>query len=152
MKALLQRVTSAAVSVDGVELSRIDKGFLILLGVKRGDDEEDARVLAEKIAKFRVFSDENGKMNKSVKDIGGALLVVSQFTLCANYAHGNRPDFLDAEAPDRANALYEYFVSLLRAQDIVVGTGSFGADMQISLVNDGPVTVMMESDVLRKKK
>ena len=151
MKALLQRVTSAAVSVDGVELSRIERGFLILLGVKRGDDEEDARVLAEKIAKFRVFSDENGKMNKSVKDIGGSLLVVSQFTLCANYAHGNRPDFLDAEAPARANALYEHFVSLLRAQDIPVGTGSFGADMQITLVNDGPVTVMMESDVLRKK-
>ena len=124
---------------------------MILLGVANGDTEEDARLLAEKIAKFRVFADENGKMNKSVKDIGGALLVVSQFTLCANYAHGNRPDFLDAEAPERANALYEHFVSLLRAQDIPVGTGSFGADMQISLVNDGPVTVMLESEVLRKK-
>ena len=151
MKALLQRVTSASVSVDGVTLSEIGQGFLILLGVQKGDDEEAARLLAEKIAKFRVFSDENGKMNKSVRDIGGSLLVVSQFTLCANYAHGNRPDFLEAEAPARANELYEHFVSLQRAQDIPVGCGSFGADMQIALVNDGPVTVMLESDVLRKK-
>jgi len=151
MKALLQRVTSAAVAVDGVELSRMERGFLILLGVGRGDDEEDARLLAEKIVKFRVFADENGKMNKSVADIGGSLLVVSQFTLCANYAHGNRPDFLEAESPARANALYEHFVSLLRERGIPVGTGEFGADMQISLVNDGPVTVMLESSVLRKK-
>ena len=98
-----------------------------------------------------MFADENGKMNRSVADIGGSLLVVSQFTLCANYAHGNRPDFLEAESPQRANALYEHFVSLLRERGIPVGTGEFGADMQISLVNDGPVTVMLESSVLRKK-
>ena len=151
MKALLQRVSSASVSVEGTTLSSIEQGFLILLGVKKGDDEEDARLLAEKIAKFRIFSDENRKMNKSVRDVGGSLLVVSQFTLCACYAHGNRPDFLEAESPVRANELYEYFVSLLREQDIPVGTGEFGADMQIALVNDGPVTVMLESDVLRKK-
>ncbi|MBO5648696.1 MAG: D-tyrosyl-tRNA(Tyr) deacylase [Clostridia bacterium] len=151
MKALLQRVSSASVSVEGKTLSSIEQGFLILLGVKKGDDEEDARLLSEKIAKLRIFSDENGKMNKSVRDIGGSLLVVSQFTLCANYAHGNRPDFLEAEGPARANELYEYFVSLLREQDIPVGTGEFGADMQIALVNDGPVTVMLESNVLRKK-
>ena len=151
MKALLQRVSSASVSVEGKTLSSIEQGFLILLGVKKGDDEEDARLLSEKIAKLRIFSDENGKMNKSVRDIGGSLLVVSQFTLCANYAHGNRPDFLEAEGPARANELYEYFVSLLCEQDIPVGTGEFGADMQIALVNDGPVTVMLESNVLRKK-
>lgn len=151
MKALLQRVSCAAVAIDGREVSSIERGFLILLGVGRGDDEEDARLLAEKIVKFRVFADENGKMNRSVADIGGSLLVVSQFTLCANYAHGNRPDFLEAESPQRANALYEHFVSLLRERGIPVGTGEFGADMQISLVNDGPVTVMLESSVLRKK-
>ncbi len=151
MKALLQRVSTASVAVDGEILSEIGAGFLILLGVARGDDEEDARVLAEKISKFRVFCDENGKMNRSVTDIGGEILIVSQFTLCANYAHGNRPDFLSAESPDRANALYECFSACLREKGIPVGMGKFGADMKVSLVNDGPVTVMLESDVLRKK-
>ncbi len=144
-------MTSASVSVDGNEISAIGPGFLILLGVSKGDDEEDARLLAEKISKLRVFCDENGKINRSVTDIGGALLIVSQFTLCANYAHGNRPDFLDAESPARANELYEYFTGLLREKGIPTCQGIFGADMQIMLTNDGPVTMMMESAVLRKK-
>ena len=151
MKALIQRVKSASVSIDGEIVSSIGQGYLILLGVKKGDDAEDARLLAEKISKLRVFSDENGKMNRSVTDIGGSILVVSQFTLCANYAHGNRPDFLNAEAPDAANALYLHFVSLLREKGIPTETGRFGADMQVALVNDGPVTIDMESEVLRKR-
>ena len=151
MKALIQRVKSASVSIDGEIVSSIGQGYLILLGVKKGDDAEDARLLAEKISKLRVFSDENGKMNRSVTDIGGSILVVSQFTLCANYAHGNRPDFLNAEAPDAANALYLHFVSLLRDMGIPTETGRFGADMQVALVNDGPVTIDMESEVLRKR-
>lgn len=151
MRALLQRVTEASVTIDGKKTAQIGCGFLILFGVKRGDDEEDARLLAEKISKFRVFSDENGKMNRALGDIGGELLVVSQFTLYANYAHGNRPDFLTSEEPTRANALYEYFVALLRERGIPVQTGTFGADMKIGLVNDGPVTVVMDSEVLRKK-
>lgn len=151
MKALIQRVKSASVSIDGEIVSSIEQGYLILLGVKKGDDAEDARLLAEKIGKLRVFSDENGKMNRSVTDIGGSILVVSQFTLCANYAHGNRPDFLNAEAPDAANALYLHFVSLLRDMGIPTETGRFGADMQVALVNDGPVTIDMESEVLRKR-
>ncbi|MCQ2431417.1 MAG: D-aminoacyl-tRNA deacylase [Clostridia bacterium] len=150
MRALLQRVTEASVTIDGVKIAEIGKGFLILLGVKRGDDEEDARLLADKIAKFRVFSDENGKMNKSIADIGGEFLVVSQFTLYANYAHGNRPDFLTSEEPVRANALYEHFSALLRERGIPVKNGVFGADMKVALINDGPVTVMMESETLRK--
>lgn len=151
MKALIQRVKSASVSIDGEIVSSIEQGYLILLGVKKGDDAEDARLLAEKIGRLRVFSDENGKMNRSVTDIGGSILVVSQFTLCANYAHGNRPDFLNAEAPDAANALYLHFVSLLRDMGIPTETGRFGADMQVALVNDGPVTIDMESEVLRKR-
>lgn len=151
MKALIQRVRNASVTIDGANISDIGQGFLILLGVSRGDEEEDARLLAAKIAKLRVFSDENGKMNRSLSDIGGSALVVSQFTLCANYAHGNRPDFLEAEAPERANALYESFSAYLRDAGIPVANGRFGADMQIALVNDGPVTILMESSVLRRK-
>ncbi len=150
MRAILQRVTHAAVAIDGETCSEIGAGFLVLLGVKRGDTEEDAQLLAEKIRKLRVFSDENGKMNRSVADIGGALLVVSQFTLYANYAHGNRPDFLTAEEPARAKQLYEAFVSMLQTTGLSVKTGVFGADMQISLVNDGPVTIVMDSEVLKK--
>ncbi|MBQ8577982.1 MAG: D-tyrosyl-tRNA(Tyr) deacylase [Clostridia bacterium] len=150
MKALIQRVTEASVTIDNEEISKIGAGFLILLGVAKGDDEEDARLLAEKIAKLRVFCDENGKMNRSVQDIGGEILVVSQFTLCANYSHGNRPDFLSAEAPERANALYEHFSALFQNNGIPTQNGRFGADMKIALVNDGPVTIDMESAVLRK--
>lgn len=153
MTAVLQRVKKAAVSVDGKVTGACEHGFFILLGVFEGDTAEDARLLAEKIAKLRVFEDENGKMNRSINDVGGSALVVSQFTLCANYSHGNRPDFLCAAKPAAANELYEYFSSLLRT--LVkggVGNGVFGADMQIEAHCDGPVTIVMESDKLKTKK
>ena len=153
MQAVLQRVKRAQVSVDGEVKGRCGKGFLILLGVFEGDCEEDARLLAEKIAKMRVFEDENGKMNRSVNDVGGGALVISQFTLCANYVHGNRPDFLSAAKPDAANALYEYFSSLLRnLVEQGVENGVFGADMQIEALLDGPVTIVADSLKLKKSK
>ena len=152
MQAVLQRVTSAQVSVNGEVVGRCGKGFFILLGVFEGDGEEDAELLAEKISKLRVFEDENGKMNKSAGDVGGSMLVVSQFTLCANYVHGNRPDFLAAAKPDRANELYEYFSKLLRnLVEKGVENGVFGADMQIDAHLDGPVTIVMDSDKLKKR-
>lgn len=152
MKAVLQRVSHAAVKADGVPCGACGKGFLILLGVAVGDTEEDARLLADKIAKMRVFSDEAGKMNLSLIDIGGEALVVSNFTLNANYAHGNRPDFFASAPPSEANALYEFFVSLMRERIAGVQTGQFGADMQIDMQADGPVTIVMDSSMLHKKK
>jgi D-tyrosyl-tRNA(Tyr) deacylase len=124
---------------------------MLLLGVKKGDSENDALLLADKIAKLRIFSDENGKMNKSVNDIGGGALIVSNFTLCANYAHGNRPDYMDAEKPPSACELYEHFVSLMRGRVASVGTGVFGADMEITMKADGPVTIVMDSEILKNK-
>lgn len=150
MRAVIQRVTRSDVTANGEPAGKIDRGLMILLGVFHGDDEEDARLLAEKIAKLRIFSDENGKMNLSVLDIGGKALVVSNFTLCANYAHGNRPDYLNAEMPERANALYCHFVGLLR-KFLPVETGVFGADMTLTIENDGPITIVMDSEILRKK-
>lgn len=153
MIAVLQRVTEAICRVDGEVIGRCGEGLMILLGVKAGDGEEDARLLAEKIAKLRIFGDENGKMNRSIVDIGGSALVVSQFTLLANYAHGNRPDYLASEKPERAKALYEHFTALLGARIVPgrVETGEFGADMKLEIHNDGPVTVVMDSEVLKKK-
>ena len=150
MIAVLQRVKSAAVIADGTESGRIGEGLYILLGVMAGDTENDAMLLSEKISKLRIFTDGAGKMNLSVSDIGGEALVVSNFTLAANYAKGNRPDYLQAEAPKRANELYEHFVSLLGNKISHVGTGVFGADMQTHMVTDGPVTIVMNSEVLRK--
>lgn len=152
MTAVLQRVSHASCTVAGETIGQCGCGLLILLGVRSGDDEEDARLLAEKIAKLRIFSDENGRMNRSVNEIGGSAFVISQFTLLANYAHGNRPDFFSSEKPERAKELYEQFASLLRQRMVSgqVETGRFGADMQIELVNDGPVTIVLESAVLRK--
>lgn len=150
MIAVLQRVSEASVIADGVAAGRIGAGLFILLGVLEGDDATDALLLAEKIAKLRIFSDDQGKMNLSVKDIGGASLVVSNFTLAANYAKGNRPDYLRAAAPAVAEPLYEHFSSLLGEWIGVVENGVFGADMQISMVADGPVTIVMDSSVLRK--
>jgi len=149
MIALLQRVRHAECAVDGETISRCGEGLLILLGVKVGDEEEDGRVLSEKIAKLRIFSDENGKMNRSVLDVGGQALVISQFTLLADYTHGNRPDYLGAAAPSEANRLYELFVEKAKAYVKHVGHGQFGADMKVSLLNDGPVTIVMESEVLK---
>lgn len=150
MRAVIQRVSSSSVISDGIPTGAIGNGLMILLGVFKSDEELDAELLATKIVKLRIFSDENGKMNKSVLDIGGEALVVSNFTLCANYSHGNRPDYMSAEAPERARELYEYFVSLLR-RDLTVQTGKFGAHMSLSIENDGPITIVMDSDVLRKK-
>lgn len=151
MRAVIQRVHFASVVADGVQTGRIQNGLLVLLGVLKGDEKLDAELLAAKIAKLRIFSDENDKMNQSVLDINGSILVISNFTLGANYAHGNRPDYMGAETPDRANELYEYFVSLLRKEVRVVETGVFGAHMDISMEANGPVTITMESDVLKRK-
>ena len=149
MKAVIQRVTSAKVEVDGELIGSCGHGLMILLGVATGDTEDDLDRVLQKIIKLRIFEDENGKMNRSVQDIDGEMLVVSQFTLLANYKHGNRPDYLGAAAPAEANRLYELFVERAGAALRHVGHGRFGADMQVSLVNDGPVTIVMESDVLR---
>ena len=150
MKAVLQRVKNASVSVGGETVGACGKGFLILLGVAAGDTETDAELLAAKIVKLRVFKDENDKMNLSLADVGGEVLVISQFTLLADYRHGNRPDFLASAKPDVADRLYEYFKQLLRRQVPHVEAGIFGADMQVSLVNDGPVTIVMDSNDLKK--
>jgi D-tyrosyl-tRNA(Tyr) deacylase len=129
-----------------------EKGYLILLGVAEGDTEADAELLCNKILNLRIFQDEQGKMNRSIRDIDGEMLVISQFTLMANYRHGNRPDFLASAKPDEANRLYEYFKSLASAGLRRVESGIFGAHMQVDLLNDGPVTIVMDSDVLKKKK
>ncbi len=152
MKAVIQRVRSASVDVDGVRVGECGHGLLVLLGVAEGDTEADLDKMLAKMVKLRIFEDENGKMNRSVQDIDGEMLVVSQFTLLANYRHGNRPDFLGAAAPAEANRLYELFLERAAALVRHVGHGVFGADMQVSLVNDGPVTIVMESDVLTGKK
>ena len=149
MKAVIQRVTSASVHVDGELIGSCGHGLLILLGVAQGDTEEDLERMLQKIVKLRIFEDENGKMNRSVQDIDGEMLVVSQFTLLANYKHGNRPDYLGAAAPAEANRLYELFLERAKTYVRHVGHGRFGADMKVSLLNDGPVTIVMESDVLK---
>jgi len=145
LKAVIQRVLNASVKVDGTEVSSIDKGILVLLGVEKGDAERDATWLAEKIANLRIFEDDAGKMNLSVRDITGEILAVSQFTLAGNCAKGRRPSFDSAAAPDEANRLYEFFIVESRNMGIPVATGVFQADMKVSLVNDGPVTFILES-------
>ncbi len=152
MKAVIQRVSHASVSVDETVVGSCGEGFLILLGVAQGDTEEEARMLCRKIVNLRIFQDDEGKMNRSIKDIDGEALVISQFTLMANYRHGNRPDFLASAKPDEADRLYEYFKELLRAEVKRVESGIFGASMQVSLLNNGPVTIVMDSDVLKAKK
>ena len=152
MKAVVQRVKNARVDVEGVTVGECDKGLMILLGVAKGDSEEDARILVTKICNLRIFNDENGKMNLSVKNIEGEALIISQFTLMANYKHGNRPDYFESAQPDEANRLYEYFVSLMTAELKHVGKGIFGAHMEVGLINNGPVTIVMDSEVLKKKK
>lgn len=152
MIAVLQRVRSARVSVDGVTTGSCGEGFAILLGVAIGDERLDADLLAAKIAKLRVFRDENDKMNRSIVDVGGSCVVVSQFTLLANYKHGNRPDFLSAAPPDVAEPLYRYFCEKLSANiGKEVGRGVFGADMLYEIENNGPVTIVMDSNVLKTK-
>ncbi len=151
MKAVIQRVSSASVSVDGQVVGSCERGYLILLGVACDDTDLDAELLCRKIAALRIFRDENDKMNLSIRDIDGEALVISQFTLLANYKHGNRPDFLESAKPEEANRLYEYFKFLLSKELKRVECGIFGADMKVSLTNDGPVTICMDSNVLKKK-
>ena len=151
MKAVIQRVAHASVVVDGETVGSCGEGFMILLGVAAGDTEADAELLCRKIVNLRIFQDENGKMNRSIKDINGEMLVISQFTLLANYRHGNRPDFLESAKPDEANRLYEYFKSLAKTEVKRVEAGVFGAHMEVSLLNNGPVTIVMDSEVLKKK-
>lgn len=148
MRALIQRVTRAQVAIEGELRSSIGKGYVILLGVGAEDGEEQADKLWSKISKLRIFEDENGKTNVNLADAQGEVMVVSQFTLYANCKRGNRPSFAEAGAPDEANRLYEYFVSLVRRDVEHVGTGSFGAMMQVELVNDGPFTIWLDTDTL----
>lgn len=145
MRAVLQRVCAASVRVDDREVGAIEKGLVVLLGVGRDDSETDAVSLAEKTAGLRIFEDEAGKMNLSLADVGGAALVVSQFTLYGDCRKGRRPGFSAAAPPETANALYEFFVSQLEKQGITVATGTFQAHMQVALVNDGPVTMLLDS-------
>lgn len=152
MRAVVQRVTKSSVSVDGEIKGSVGKGFNVLLGVMQGDGEVQAELLAAKIAKLRVFEDENCKMNKSILDIGGEILVISQFTLCADIKKGNRPSFTDSAAPDEANRLYEYFCSKLLENGVSkVETGVFAADMAVEISNDGPVTIIMDTDIWDKR-
>lgn len=148
MIAVLQRVKEASVCVEGETVGACGHGLCILLGVAKGDGERDAEVLAEKIVNLRIFNDENGKMNLSLKDVGGEMLVVSNFTLLAAYKKGKRPDYMGAAAPDEANRLYEYFTALCAGQLTHVGHGEFGAEMEVRLCGDGPVTIVMDSRVL----
>ncbi len=151
MTTVVQRIKNAAVYADGVLSGKVGAGLYLLLGVFSDDTEEDAELLAEKIAKLRIFSDEGGKMNLSVTDIDGEVLVVSNFTLCADYSHGNRPNYLLAAPPERANALYEHFVSEISRRVRFTATGRFGADMRTEMTTDGPVTILMDSAVLKNK-
>ena len=144
MRIVLQRVTSASVTVDGNITGSIGKGYLVLLGVGQGDTEEDCRRLADKIINLRIFSDENDKINLSLSDVEGSLLIVSQFTLYADCRKGNRPNFIQAGKPDEAERLYDYFAEYCRSKGKHVETGIFGADMKVELLNDGPVTILME--------
>ena len=144
MKAVVQRVKKASLCVDGEQVSQIPFGLVVFFGVKSGDTEKQGDYIAKKIAGLRVFEDENGKMNLSVKDVGGEILFVSQFTLYGDTSHGNRPSFTEAEQPDRANALYVYTAKKLEEYRIPVKLGVFGADMQITQHNDGPVTILLE--------
>ena len=145
MKFVIQRVTHADVVVDGNEIGRIGKGFMVLIGVSKEDDKAIADKMVDKMIKLRIFEDENGKTNLSLDDVGGELLLISQFTLYANCKKGNRPSFIDAGAPDEANALYEYIIERCKERVNVVERGEFGADMKVSLLNDGPFTILLDS-------
>lgn len=148
MRAVLTRVSSASVQVGGMTIGQIGKGFLILLGVTHTDTEAEGAKLADKIVGLRIFEDGEGKLNRSLEDVGGSLLVVSQFTLYGNCKKGRRPDFLSAARPDVAVPLYEAFVARCRARGFHVETGEFGADMDVCSVNDGPVTLILDTDTL----
>lgn len=144
MKLVIQRVKNASVKVDEKVVGEIEKGFLVLVGIKVGDTKEQADYLVKKVCNLRIFEDENGKMNLSLKDVGGKLLIVSQFTLYGNCNDGNRPSFIEAARPEEAIPLYEYFCDKCNQNGIEVQRGIFGADMKVQLLNDGPVTIVVE--------
>lgn len=144
MKTVIQRVSSANVVVEGKIVGEIEQGLVVLIGVSDHDTEETVKQMVHKITNLRIFSDENAKMNLSIKDVNGKILAISQFTLYADCTRGNRPSFTGAGKPDHANKLYEFFVNEISKQDIEVEHGIFGADMKVSLTNDGPVTIMLE--------
>lgn len=146
MRFLIQRVTQASVSVDQQIIGKIDKGFLVFIGISQTDTEQIADKMVKKLLGLRIFEDENGKTNLDLKTVSGGLLLISQFTLYADCKKGNRPSFINAGSPDQANKLYEYIIKLCRAEIDSVQTGSFGADMKVQLLNDGPFTVMLDSE------
>jgi len=145
MKVLIQRVKKAGVDIESKPFSHIEKGILALVGIEKGDTKEQVEKLAKKVVNLRIFPDENDKMNLSLIDINGEMLIVSQFTLCGDCKKGTRPSFDKSAPPDAANELYEYFVTQIKSYGIKTGTGRFGAMMEVSLVNDGPVTFMLEA-------
>lgn len=145
MKVLIQRVLSASVSVNGEVCGKCEKGLCLFVGIENGDTEETAAFVADKIYKMRIFEDENGKTNLSAADSAAEALVISQFTLCADIRHGNRPSFINAAPPQKAKALYDFFSELCRKRFKAVGSGIFGADMKVSLINDGPFTIILDS-------
>lgn len=145
MKLVIQKVKKAKVEVGNKVVGKIEKGYMVLLGVKKGDTEKEADYLAKKLCNLRIFEDENGKMNLSIKDVNGELLIISQFTLYGNTKDGNRPSFIEAEEPERANELYKYFLVKCKENGIEkVEQGMFGNHMEVSLINDGPTTIVME--------
>ncbi len=145
MRAVIQRVCEACVTVEGQAVGQVGAGLLVLLGVEEGDGEKDLQYMMDKVPHLRIFEDEQGKMNRSLQDIGGAILAVSQFTLLGDARGGRRPSFITAARPEVANPMYEKLVADWRAQGITVATGAFGADMKVALVNDGPVTILLDS-------
>lgn len=150
MKFVIQRVKNASVTVDNNIIRKIDSGFLVLIGITESDTKEIADFMVKKLINLRVFNDAQNKMNLSIKDVGGNLLLISQFTLYADCSHGNRPSFTNAAKPDYANKLYEYIISEAQKYDVGVETGKFGADMKVELLNDGPVTIILDSDEIIK--
>ncbi len=152
MIAVIQRVSKASISVDGKQIAEIDNGLVILLGVMSDDDETDCRFLQDKMAHFRIFNDDDEKMNLSIKDVNGEVLVVSQFTLCGDWQKGRRPSFINAAAPECAEQLYNLFVEYMESGNIPTKTGHFGAKMDVSLINDGPVTFVLDSKIKKAKQ
>ena len=144
MRLLIQRVSKASVKVEGKCVGKINKGFLVFLGITHGDTKDNVDYLVNKLYNLRVFEDENEKMNLSIKDINGEILIVSQITLYADTSHGNRPSFINAAKPDKANELYEYFIEKAKQTGLKIEAGIFGADMKVELLNDGPVTILLE--------
>lgn len=154
MRAVVQRVKFARLSIEGSLISSIERGFMVLLGVNENDTEKDADLTAKKLAGLRIFDDENDKMNLSLNDVGGSILIVSQFTLYGDCSHGNRPSFIEAARPEKAVPLYEYVIERLgeKLGENRVKTGVFGADMQIELLNDGPVTIIIDTSANKKEE